>query len=65
MGIWEELHAVADRLSLPEDRPTCEWCGRGKLHLIEEKPDPNFGALGVTSRTLKCDDPACGKLTVD
>ena len=63
MGIWEELHAVADKLSLREDRPTCERCGRGKLRLVEEKPDANFGALGVTTRTLKCDDPACGKLT--
>ncbi len=64
MGIQEELNAVADKLSLREDRPTCGWCGRGKLRLVEEKPDANFGALGVTTRTLKCDDPGCGKLTV-
>jgi hypothetical protein len=64
MGIWEELHAVADKLSLIEERPTCEWCGRGKLRLIDEKPDPNYGRLGVTIQTLKCDDLRCGKLTV-
>ena len=64
MGIWEELHAVADKLSLREERPTCEHCGRGKLRLIDERPDPNFGRLGVTTQTLKCDDPACGKITI-
>ena len=64
MGVWEELHAVAARLSAREDRPTCQWCGRGKLQLIEEAPDANYGALGVTQLTLRCDDPECGKLTV-
>ena len=64
MGVWEELHAVAARLSPREDRPTCQWCVRGKLQLIEETPDANFGASGMTRLTLKCDDPGCGKLTV-
>ena len=62
MGIWEELHAVADKLSMRDERPACELCGRGRLRLIDEKPDENFGALGVTTQTLQC--TACGKVTV-
>ena len=36
-------------------RPTCECCGKGKLELINERPDPIFGVLGVICQTLKCD----------
>jgi hypothetical protein len=42
------------------NRPTCSWCGRGKLDLIKEWPDPTYGMIGVT---LRCDTPECGKLT--
>jgi hypothetical protein len=64
MGVWEELHAVAARLSLREDRQSCPSCGRGKLEFIAEEPDENFGALGMTRTKLRCDDPDCGKLTI-
>ena len=30
-----------------DDRPTCERCGQGKLGLIDERPDPIFGVLGM------------------
>jgi len=33
--------------------------------VIEETPDPNFGALGVSSRILRCDSPGCGKLLIE
>jgi hypothetical protein len=32
------------------------------LELIDERPDPIFGVLGMTCQTLKCDFLECGKL---
>jgi hypothetical protein len=64
MNILEELHAVAAKLAPYDARPTCEWCGQGKLELIDERPDAHFGVLGMTWRTLKCDCLECGKLTI-
>jgi hypothetical protein len=64
MNVLGELHAVAANLSLHDDRPTCECCGQGKLDLIDERPDPIFGMLGMTCQTLKCDFLGCGKLTI-
>jgi hypothetical protein len=65
MSILGELQAVAARLSLEDSRPTCAFCGNGKLVLIAERPDPNFGALGVVEQTLRCNWAGCGKLTID
>ena len=56
---------MAAKLSLQDNRPTCAFCGKGKLVLIAERPDPNFGALGVVEQTLRCDSADCGKLTID
>jgi hypothetical protein len=64
MNILEELHAVAAKLAPYDARPTCEWCGQGKLELIDERPDAIFGVLGMTWQTLKCDRLECGKLTI-
>jgi hypothetical protein len=64
MNVLGELHAVAAKLSPYDDRPTCECCGQGKLELIDERPDPIFGVLGMTCQTLKCDFLECGKLTI-
>jgi hypothetical protein len=48
-----------------EARPAaCPVCGKGKLRVREEKPDPIYGALEVVRRTLKCDPPECGRLNV-
>ncbi|MEA2809481.1 MAG: hypothetical protein QOJ17_3622 [Rhodospirillaceae bacterium] len=55
---------MAAKLSPHDDRPTCECCGQGKLELIDERPDPIFGVLGMTCQTLKCDFLECGKLTI-
>ena len=64
MTLLQELNRVAARLA-PYDSPSmCSKCGKGRLQLIEETPDPNFGALGVSRQTLRCDSAACGKLTV-
>jgi hypothetical protein len=63
MNVLGELHAVASMLSPHDERPTCACCGRGKLDLIDERPDPIFGVLGMTCQTLKCDFLECGKLT--
>jgi hypothetical protein len=63
MNVLAELHAVAAKLSLHDERPPCQWCGLGKLILIDERADPNFGALGMTCQVLKCDAPECSKLT--
>ena len=63
-GVLGELRAVAAKLSFQEDRPTCASCGQGRLVLIDEKPDPDFGILGMLRQTLKCDSPECGKLTI-
>ena len=65
MSILGDLQAVAAKLSLQDNRPTCAFCGKGKLVLIAERPDPNFGALGVVEQTLRCDWADCGKLTID
>ena len=63
MSVLGELHAVAARLSFQDNRPICA-CEKGRLVLVDERPDPNFGILGVMQQTLKCDSPECGKLTV-
>ena len=64
MSILGDLQAVAAKLSLQDNRPTCAFCGKGKLVLIAERPDPNFGALGVVEQTLRCDRADCGKVTI-
>ena len=46
-----------------QERPTCQWCGLGKLIFIDERADPNSGALGMTCQVLKCDAPECSELT--
>jgi len=65
MSVLGKLHAAA-KLLPNDDRPTltCECCGQGKLELIEERPDPIFGVLGMRLQTLKCDFLECGKLTI-
>jgi hypothetical protein len=63
MNVLGKSHAVAPKPAPPDDRPACEFCGQGKLDLIDERPDPIFGVLGVTCQTLKCDFLECGKLT--
>jgi hypothetical protein len=63
MTLFEELNRVAMRTAPYEAPPVCAWCGIGHLAVIEETPDPNFGALGVSSRILRCDAPACARLT--
>jgi hypothetical protein len=63
MNVLEELHAVAAKLAPHDNRSTCQCCGQGKLALIDERPDPLFGVLGMTCQTLKCDFLECGKLT--
>ena len=40
------------RVAPYEAPPLCPWCSTGHLDVIEETPDPNFGALGVSSRIL-------------
>jgi hypothetical protein len=54
---------VATRTAPYEAPAVCPWCRAGHLEVIEETPDPNFGALGVSSLTLRCDALACGRLT--
>jgi hypothetical protein len=41
-------------------RPTCAWCQRGKLDVVQEWHNPIHGTFGVT---LKCDAPECAKFT--
>ena len=65
MSILGDLQAVAAKLSRQDNRPTCTFCGKGKLGLIAERPDPNFGALGVFEQTFRCDSAECGKVTID
>jgi hypothetical protein len=63
MTLLEELNRVAMRIAPYELPPLCPQCRIGHLEVIEETPDPNFGALGVTSRLMRCDAPACARLT--
>ena len=64
MTVYEDLRAVAARFMAEESQSTCAFCGKGHLVLIDERPDPNFGMLGMMDQTLKCDSPDCGKITV-
>ena len=42
----------------------CKVCGKGVLVLVDERPDPNYGALGMIQQTWKCDCPECGNSLV-
>jgi hypothetical protein len=42
-----------------EAKPRCDRCGIGKLIVIEERPHPLYGILGVTLQTLQCDQLNC------
>ncbi len=64
MTVLGELRAVAAKLSHRESQPICSACGKGRLVLVDEVPDPNFGVLGVVRQTLKCDSAGCGKVTI-
>jgi hypothetical protein len=57
---WE--NTVAAKLSPHDDRPTYECCGQGKLELIDERPDPIFGVLGMTCQMLNWAFLECGQL---
>ena len=71
---WHELLTLANHVRVTEKtiglgeapvtngRPTCPVCGVGKLMLVDVRPDPNFGALGMTCETWKCDASSCGKI---
>jgi hypothetical protein len=65
MTLLEELNWVATHVAPYEPPPVCPSCKAGHLQVIEETPDPNFGALGVSSRILRCDSPGCGKLLIE
>jgi hypothetical protein len=64
MSIFVDLHAVAAKLSSQDSRPLCAFCGKGRLVMIDERPDPNFGILGLFRQTLRCDSAECSKLTI-
>ena len=65
MTIIEELSRAAARNAPYESRPGCDCCGIGEMRLVEEIPHPLYGRLGVTRRTLRCSNPACGKTVTD
>jgi hypothetical protein len=65
MIIGTDPDSLADRLREQEEHlPICPACRIGTLCVVEERPDPLFGALGVVQRILKCDASDCGQLTV-
>ena len=45
-----------------DERLTCQCCVLGMFEMIDERPDPIFGVLGMTCQTRKCDFLECGKL---
>jgi hypothetical protein len=59
MDVPRQANAMATEPPPHADQPTCAWCGRGKLEVINEWRDPTFGVIGVT---LKCGAAECGKL---
>lgn len=73
--VWRELvtlparvRAIEERLGVngvpaTDDRPVCQFCRKGRVDLIDEQPDPTFGAVGVMRQTLKCDNTACARTT--
>jgi hypothetical protein len=72
LPVWKALvvlparvRAIEERLGMAEPladrRATCGRCCIGKLDLIESRPDPHLGPVGVMRDTLKCDNPSCGK----
>jgi hypothetical protein len=59
------MEAVRNPIPLDgEKRPKCDRCGIGTLILIEERPHPLFGILGMTLQTLQCDQPGCANCVV-
>ena len=62
----KRVRALEEKLNMAgaiavDDRPVCPFCRTGRVNLIDEKPDPTFGDLGVKEQTLKCENPDCGK----
>ena len=65
MIIGTDPDSHADRLREQEEHlPICPACRIGTLCIVEERPDPIFGALGVVQRVLKCNASDCGRFTV-
>ena len=58
----ETLHAAL--FTQDAQGAVCKVCGKGVLVLVDERPDPHYGALGMTQQTLKCDCPECGSTLV-
>ena len=58
----ETLHAAL--FAQDAQDAVCKVCGKGVLVLVDERPDPNYGALGMTQQTFKCDCPECGNTLV-
>jgi hypothetical protein len=48
-----------------DERPVCERCGSGRLIVIDERPHPLFGILGMIQRTLQCDRTECAQRVID
>jgi hypothetical protein len=60
-----ETSLDATKLTRKEDGSfNCPLCRRGTLHLVEERPHPLYGVLGVTEIVLWCDAADCGQVTV-
>ena len=52
---------IGDARPIADDRETCRFCRIGKLDLVDSKPDPIFGDVGLKLETLKCNNAACSK----
>jgi hypothetical protein len=61
---WSELLTLPNRVraieeklstrkaSIVDDRPTCSFCGVGKLSLIDVRPDPKLRRVGHGPRNI-------------
>jgi hypothetical protein len=60
-----ELLTSAPVLPVEQAMDRCPHCGAETLRLVEERPHPLYGALGVMDRTWECVSPSCGKRVQD
>lgn len=59
MAVSEKARDAAAPETAASCASYCEQCGGGKLILVAEVPDSNFGALGVTWQIFQCTNPFC------
>ena len=61
----KDLLTSARVLATEQPMDTCPHCGGETLRLVDERPHPLYGVLGVMDRTWECISATCGKRVQD